>query len=97
MTIREAQEAGGIDARSTALIGDILTASARSVGETMDRLYENERRRRQMLEVLIDQTLDAAEQAFGGTVREYEACLDRLRYGAKDALADLHDENRTKP
>ena len=85
-TVHPYGEAGG-------LVLDIVTASMNSNFETMDRLYEGERRRRQALEVLVDDVLGRLETAWGGTAREYEKAVRPLRFGASDALADRHAEN----
>lgn len=87
--------AAGMDASSVGLVGDILTASARQLSATQDRLWEGERRRRMVLEVRVDLFLDAVDKVFGGTTRDYENAINLLRYpsGNEDALLAMHPEN----
>ena len=70
----------GMDAESVGLVGDLLTASARSLSATQNTLWQNERLRRMALEVRIYEFLDKAESAYLGTVREYERAIDTLRF-----------------
>lgn len=86
------------DAKALALMGTLVTASMDANFKTMDRLYEDERERRQAWEVLVSDTLIRLDTAWGGTVREYEQALRPLRngiYGRSEELAARHPEHDT--
>ena len=94
-TLQDVAETTG-DAAVTGLVGQILIANARQVNHIFDQLHSAELRQRLAHEVLISTTLDAAEYAFGGTVREYESVLDILRtrmgWKSDEELARMHPE-----
>jgi hypothetical protein len=85
------------NAKVDTLIYDIVTTSMNANINTMDRLYEQEKERRQALEVLIEDVLDHADAIWGGTTRDYENMLNRLRRGVpfdkQDEFAARHREN----
>lgn len=79
-----------------ALVGSLLQASAQQNLATMDRLYESEKRRRMILEALIDETIDRLEDAHMGSAREYERAVRDLRFGGHGREGELlarHREN----
>ena len=82
--------------RAMELVTTLVTASMDANFKTMDRLYEDERERRQAWEVLVADTLGLLDRAWGGSAREYEQALIPLRngiYGRSAELAALHPEH----
>lgn len=77
----------------------LLSASMSSNYDLMDSLYEQERTRRQALEVHIENVLRHADQIAGGTTRQYEEVMDHLAlypvgYDAEQRYAKNHRENQ---
>lgn len=79
------------------LVHQLVTASMNANFETMDRLYEMERERRQALEVHIDNVLAAFGRVSGGSAREYEEVVNHLTHlpagERQQTLAAQHHEN----
>lgn len=80
------------------LVYQIITASMDANNHIIDQLYEAERRRRQALEVLIDDVLANLENAHMGSAREYERAVAPLWRGVipgpeEDAMAARHRDN----
>lgn len=95
-TLLDVAKETGASGEDMGLIGSILAASANATASAFDRLYEMEKLRRQALEVRIKEFLAAADRAYMGSVREYEAAIDLLRYPKEvwpHEVAPRHEEN----
>lgn len=85
-------EAGGLALQ-------LLSASTTQNFNLVNSMYEQEKTRRQALEVLIDDVLRHGAKNFGGTTRDYEEVLDHLRFGLpagaddEERYAKRHQEN----
>lgn len=82
-----------------ALALQLLAGSMNQNFELMDSLYELERRRRQALEVHINNVLRHANRIAGGTTRQYEEVMDHLamyptEYDDLERFAQEHRENQ---